>query len=116
MTIYRRGNDIKVVGIQLSMLGFQALNWASVMPYLASIVSHWSPDAMRWKPSQLGGMPDWVGSYWEVEVVVVKAVVVIVDVVVAGSSLTVPTIQQLWPAVRVEQEMPMFRAWKFARV
>lgn len=80
------------------MLGFQALNWALVMPYFASIASHWSPDAMRWKPSQLDGTPGMVGSYWE-EVVVVAAFVVVdvvgvvALVVVPGSLVTVPTTQ-----------------------
>lgn len=84
-----------MVNILLSTLGFQALNWASVMPYFLSIVSHWSPDAMRWKPLQLDGVPGWTGSYWEAVVVAALVVLVVVAalVVFAGSAVTVPITQ-----------------------
>lgn len=70
----------------MSIVGFHDLNCATVMLYLAAMVSHVSPERTRWNLSQSAGVPGCVGP-GAVPVVVVVVVVTVLDVVVVVAAV-----------------------------
>ena len=81
---------------------FQLLSWATVMPLLEAMVSHWSPDLILWKRSHFGAILGIVG-----ELLGVGAGVVVVEDCVVGDSMVVDWNVEGWVVV----EVPVVVVW-----